>query len=294
MNICPVCGPEGRVVAVRCGLGLAVLAGLVWAGLGIGRDLAALYPLAEAPRPWFIPGHAIFLQLWVPVVALSASALFLAPGLLLMLAAAHPGDRFEHWLVKGFTLSLFGVPALAALVQAALGIPMTGGAYVLLLLAASLPGLVLAARRGVPPLLAGRAWDLALMILLPAAFLAALGPKFFWDSLNDDGAHALLNTMLFIERGLPFWPPGATETVGYPSTTMMSETFLQTGIVRFFGPTEAALRFAFLPGLAVLAAVMLAFLRDPGGRTRPEAAIGLGAALFLFSFVMAFNPTFSK
>lgn len=292
MNTCPVCGPEERVVMVRCGLGLAVLAGLVWAGLGIGRDLAALYPLAEAPRPWFVPGHALFLQLWVPVVVLAASALFLAPGLLLMLAAARPADRFEHWLIKGFTLSLFGVPALAALAQAALGIAMTGGAYVLLLLAASLPGLALAARRDAPALWRGRGWDVALMVLLPAAFLVAFGPKFYWESLNDDGAHALLNTMLFIARGLPLWPPEATETVGYPSTTMMSEAFLQTGIVRFFGPTEAALRFAFLPGLSVLAGVMLAFLRDPGGRTRPGTVAGLGAALFLFSFVMAFNTSY--
>lgn len=277
---------------LRWGLGLAVLAGIVWAGLGIGRDLAALVPLAEGPRPWFIPGHALFLQLWVPVVVLAASALFLAPSLLLALALARPGDRFEHWLIKGFTLSLFGVPALAAAVQAASGLPITGFAYVFMLLAASVPGLALLARRGVPPLLAGRGWDLALMILLPAAFLVAFGPKFYWESLNDDGAHALLNTMLFIERGLPFWPPGARETAGYPSTTMMSEAFLQTGIVRFFGATEATVRFAFLPGLAVLAGVMLAFLRDPGGRTRPEAAIGLGAALFLFSFVMAFNTSY--
>lgn len=277
---------------LRWGLGLAVVGGIVWAGLGIGREIADLVLLADGPHPYFIPGHALFLQVWVPVVALAASALFLAPGLLLMLAAARPDDRFEHWLVKGFTLSLFGVPALAALVQALLGIPMTGTAYVVMLLAACLPGLVLGARGGVPPLLAGRAWDVALMILLPAAFLVVFGPKFYWDSLNDDGAHALLNTMLFIERGLPFWPPEATETAGYPSTTMMSETFLQTGIVRFFGATEATVRIALLPGLAVLAGVMLSFLRDPGGKTRPEAAIGLGAALFLFSFAMAFNTSY--
>ena len=121
---------------LRWGLGLAVVGGIVWAGLGIGREIADLVLLADGPHPYFIPGHALFLQVWVPVVALAASALFLAPGLLLMLAAARPDDRFEHWLVKGFTLSLFGVPALAALVQALLGIPMTGTAYVVMLLAA--------------------------------------------------------------------------------------------------------------------------------------------------------------
>ncbi|WP_413870624.1 hypothetical protein [Albidovulum sp.] len=277
---------------LRSGLVLAALGGVVWAGLGIGRELADLVPLASGPQPYFIPAHALFLQVWVPFVALAASALFLAPGLLLMLALARPADRFEHWLIKGFTLSLFGVPVLAAAVQAALGLPMTGAAYVLMLLAACLPGLALGGLGGVPPLLKGRGWDVALMILLPVAFLVAFGPKFYWDSLNDDGAHALLNTMLFIGRGLPFWPAGATETAGYPSTTMMSEVFLQTGIVRFFGATEASVRIAFLPGLAILAGVMLSFLRDPGGKTRPEAAIGLGAALFLFSFAMAFNTSY--
>ena len=89
---------------VRWGLVLAVLGGIVWAGLGIGRDLAALAPLAEGPHPYFMPARALYLQVWVPVVALSASALFLAPGLLLMLALARPDDRFEHWLIKGFTL----------------------------------------------------------------------------------------------------------------------------------------------------------------------------------------------
>ena len=277
---------------VRWVLVLAVLGGIVWAGLGIGRDLAALAPLAEGPHPYVMAARALHLQVWVPVVALSASALFLAPGLLLMLALARPDDRFEHWLIKGFTLSVFGVPALAAVVQAVLGIPMAGSAYVFMLLAACVPGLALVSRRGAPLVLEGRGGDVALMLVLPAAFLVAFGPKFYWDSLNDDGAHALLNTILFIQRGLPFWPPEATVTAGYPSTTMMTETFLQTGIVRFFGATEAPVRLALLPGLAVLAGVMLSFLRDPGGKTRPEAAVGLGAALFLFCFVMAFNTSY--
>lgn len=271
---------------------LAALAGIVWAGLDIGREIAALAPLAQGPNPYFVPSHALFLQLWVPLVALAASGLFLAPGLLLTLATGRRDERFELWLLKGFTLSLFGVPALAAAMQALTGVEMTGQSYLFMVLVACLPGLMLLSWRGVPPVLKGRGVDVALMVLLPLLVLVALGPKFYWDSLNDDGAHALLNAMLFIGRGVPFWPPEATATVGYPSTSMLSEAFLQTGMVRFFGPTEAPLRLAYLPGLAVLAGVMLAFLRDAAGRTRVAAAIGLGAALFLFSFVMAFNPSY--
>lgn len=269
------------------------LAGISWAGLDVVGSIAAKSDLASGPSPYFVADQALLLYVGAPLVILAASALFLAPGLLLTLAAGRRDERFELWLLKGFTLSVFGVPTLAAIVQTASGLEVVGGAYVLFLLFLCLPGLALLARRGAPPLFAGRATDIAVMTLVPALVLVALAPKFHWEALNADGAHAFLSAQLFVSKGLPFWPPEST-LAGYPSTTMMTETFLQAGLVRVFGAHEAAVRAAFLPGVAVLAGVLLSFVRDQAGRTPLPPALGIAAALLLFSFVLAFNPSYNS
>ena len=272
---------------------LAILAGIVWAGQGIAVKLAAKAGLADGPSPYFIAGDALFLYVWVPLVTLSASALLVAPGLLLALGIAAPDERFEHWLLKGFTVSLFGVPAIAAVVQAISGLSVMGPTFVLLILLLCLPGGALMLRRPVPQIFQGRGWDIAGMILLPLLVLLLLAPKFYWEVLNDDGAHSFLSAALFIARGVPFWPPDAGPLGGYPTPKMMSEVVLQTGFMRLFGPSEAAIRFAYLPGVSFLFGVMLAFIRSPNGRTDVWSVFGLGAALLLFSFVMAFNPSYN-
>lgn len=131
------------------------------------------------------------------------------------------------------------------------------------------------------------------MILLPLLVLLLMAPKFYWEALNDDGAHSFLNATLFIARGLPFWPPDAGPLGGYPTPKMMAEVFLQTGFMRVFGPSEATIRFAYLPGVSILLGVMLAFVRSPNDRTDIWSVFGLSAALLLFSFVMAFNPSYN-
>ncbi len=278
---------------LRLTLALLVVAVIVFLGRDISRSLDGMTALSAGPSPYFISREALFLYLWAPIAALCASALFMAPGLLLALGAGPRDERFELWLLKGFVLSLFGVPVVAALVQAATGHEMTGSAYVVLLLALCLPGLGMIARQGGAPVLTGRSIDVAVMIGLPFVVLVLMSPKFYWENFNDDGAHSFLNTLLFIGRGIPFWPPGKSSITGYPSTTMMTETFLQTGFVRLFGPYESALRFAYLPGISVLAGVLLAFARGAGGPTRATVALGIAAQLLLFSFVMAFNPSYN-
>lgn len=278
----------------------AVLAAAVFVMLGrdISVGLEGMLSFATGPSPYFIAGQAAFLYLWVPLVALAATALFLAPGLVLALGIAAPDERFETWLLKGFTLSVFGVASAAAIVHAVTGLDMTGGGFILLLVLLCLPGLWLVARRGagaagVAPVLAERRWDIALMVALPFAVLVLISPKFYWENFNDDGAHSFLSALLFIHRDIPFWPPGKSSITGYPAANMMTETFVQTAFLRFFGPHESALRFAYLPSLSVLAAVLLSFARQPGGATRVAVALGIGAQLLLFSFVMAFNPSYN-
>ncbi|MFG6540397.1 hypothetical protein [Sulfitobacter sp. M22298] len=280
-------------MVLRLFIALIVLAGIVLAGQGVAATLAADAVRLDEVLPYFAAGGVLFSYVWVPLVALSASALFVAPGLLLALGIAAQGDRFEHWLLKGFTLSLFGVPALAAMVQATSGVPMVGTAFILLLVLLCLPGIGLIAARPNPEILRGRGWDIAGMIALPLAVLVLLAPKFYWESLNDDGAHSFLNAMLFMTRGLPFWPPDAGGVGGYPTPKMMTETFLQSGFMRFFGPYEVSIRLAYLPGVSILFGVMLSFVRDPEGHTDPRTVFGLGTALLLFSFVMAFNPSYN-
>ncbi|WP_170399733.1 hypothetical protein [Ruegeria arenilitoris] len=272
---------------------LAILVCIVWTGQDIAVTLAAKTALADGPSPYFIAQDALFLYVWVPLVTLSASALLVAPGLLLALGIAAPDDRFEHWLLKGFTFSLFGVPAAAAAVQAISGLPLVGTAFILLIVLLCLPGIALLANRPVPNILQGRGWDVAGMILLPLLVLLLMAPKFYWEALNDDGAHSFLNATLFIARGLPFWPPESGPLGGYPTPKMMAEVFLQTGFMRVFGPSEAAIRFAYLPGVSILLGVMLAFVRSPNDRTDIWSVFGLSAALLLFSFVMAFNPSYN-
>lgn len=276
---------------------LAVVLGaaaMVALGGNVAATIDGLVSLAAGPSPYFISGHAALLYIWTPLVVLAASALFLAPGLVIALGAGSRTERFELWLLKGFTISVFGVPAAAAFVNALTGLAMTGSGFVLLLVLLCLPGLLLVARRGAAPVLRGRTVDLAVMAVLPFAVLVLMAPKFYWENFNDDGAHSFLSALLFIARGIPFWPPGDSALIGYPSTTMMTETFVQTGFLRFFGPYESALRFAYLPGLAVLAGTFLGFMRDRDGRTPVAVGIGLGAQLLLFSFVMAFNPTYNS
>ncbi|NOD36562.1 MULTISPECIES: hypothetical protein [unclassified Ruegeria] len=272
---------------------LIVLAGIALAGQDVAATLAADAALLNGTSAYFAVSGILFSYLWVPLVALAASALFVAPGFLLALGIAAPEDRFEHWLLKGFTFSLFGVPASAAVLQAISGVPMTGASFTLLLVLLCLPGIGLIMRRPDPEILQNRGWDVAGMIVLPLAVLMFLAPKFYWESLNDDGAHSFLNAMLFMTRGLPFWPPDAGGIGGYPTPKMVSETFLQTGFMRLFGPYEVSIRFAYLPGISVLFGVMLSFVRNADGQTDPRTVLGLGGALFLFSFVMAFNPSYN-
>ncbi|MCA0272647.1 MAG: hypothetical protein LCH69_11360 [Proteobacteria bacterium] len=278
----------------------AVIAAAVFVMLGRHMSVAldGMVSAATGPSPYFIAGQAAFLYLWVPFVALCATALFLAPGLTLALGLATLHDRFETWLLKGFALSVFGVSSVAALVHATTGLDMTGGGFIVLLVILCLPGAWIVAARGGGSeggamLLRGRFWDITLMIVLPAAVLVLMSPKFYWENFNDDGAHSFLGALLFIHRDLPLWPPGDTGLIGYPSTTMMTETFVQTAFVRFFGPYESALRFAYLPGISVLAGVLLGLARRPGEATRGSVATGIGAQLLLFSFVMAFNPSYN-
>ncbi|WP_157054277.1 hypothetical protein [Ruegeria sp. 6PALISEP08] len=280
-------------MVLRLSIFLIVLTGIVLAGQEVAAILAAKSALADGASPYFIASEVLFLYIWVPLAVMSASALFVAPGLLLALGIATPGDRFEHWLLKGFTFSLFGVPAAAAAVQAISGIPTTGVAFTFLSVLLCLPGIGLISARSNPDIFQGRGWDVAGMILLPLAVLILMSPKFYWEALNDDGAHSFLNAMLFVTRGLPFWPPESGAIGDYPTPKMVTETFLQTGFMRFFGPYEVSIRLAYLPGLSILFGVMLGFVRTPDRRTDARSVLGLGAALLLFSFVMAFNPSYN-
>ncbi len=286
-------GLTGTVKQFRYLVLLAILVCIVWSGQDIAGPIAAKAAFADGPSPYFIASDALFLYVWVPLVAVSASVLILAPGLLLALGIAQPEDRFEHVLLKGFTLSLFGVSTLAAIVQAISGIQMAGTAFILLTALLCLPGIGLILGKPAPELFRGRRWDVAGMVLLPLLALLLLTPKFYWESLNDDGAHSLLSATLFITRGLPFWPPDSGPLTSYPNPKMMTEVFLQSSFIRVFGSSEAALRFAYLPGVSVLFGVTLAFIRAPDNRTTVWSVCGLGGGLLLFSFAMAFNPSYN-
>ena len=67
-------------MVLRLLISLIVLAGIVLAGQGVAATLAADAVRLDEVSHYFAASGVLFSYVWVPLVALSASALFVAPG----------------------------------------------------------------------------------------------------------------------------------------------------------------------------------------------------------------------
>jgi hypothetical protein len=269
-------------------------------GLDIAADISALADLADGPTPYFVGEHFWRLYVWAPMVAIAASIFVFAPGYFMALAYCRVGDTFADVLMKGFAWALFGVP-LAAMPVHFLGLatPLTGVAFVVVLLSLHLLSLGVLMKRSTGgkvnwDVFSGRHLDILVLVLTPLAVLILLSAKFYWESLNGDGGHFLQNARLMIHRGLPFWPAEAGPISLYPSINNVAEVFVSSNFVRLFSEFEFSVRMTFLPGIGILGAVLLAFIRTGWSKSTGAAqAVCVLAALVLYAFVLAFNTSYN-
>jgi hypothetical protein len=295
---------DARPVPPRAALGLFLALAAGWVPVlvdgGAVARAANLFPLAEQPHPYFMPGHAIGLYFWTPLVAASATLLLLTPGLLLTLAL-NGGRTVGHWLAGGLALSLLLVSATATGVQVALGGPLRGGAFaasVVACSAACLAVLLLRARGGRvchwPLRQPHAAAQLASAVLVPGLLLIALTPKVYWENFTGDGAHAFESGRLLLHQASPFWSPSAGEIASFPGANTVLFCYPTSWFIRLFGEVEAAARLPYFLYLPALYGALLALIGV--GRARP---MGLAETwltwvpLILFTVVMAFSATYS-
>lgn len=265
----------------------------------IGRASAVAGDALQG-NPWFVASEAGLLYVVVPLVTLSACALVLAPGLLLV---AQRGRTVPDWLFRGFALSLGVVSVASGLAQAAFGAPLGGRAYALFLvalgaLAASIAWWRAPVHRTHEPSPIGRSGTtLELVMLIGGAVVAyyALSPKLLFESFNGDGAHAFESSRLLVRHALPFWPEGAGPVAGFPGVTSMLFAFPNAWFLRLFGEVEFAARAAFLLYLPVVGAGLLTLARAGRGEARFHGVtlITVGAGVACYTVAMAFSATYS-
>lgn len=285
-------------VPVWIAFGIALAAALTAFGEPAAERIWDLRDLSAGPSPWFVPSEALLLYILFPLLSLAASALVLAPGLLVALWLDSGRGDFGAVLLRGFAFAVVGQSVLLGLADAAAGSAVVGPAFcgflALLALAALVP-VWLADRHGSIDwaMFHARRADILAMVLLPLGVLLLLSAKFYWEALNGDGAHLFLSGQNLIHTGSPFWDAAAGGIAAYPSITTLIEVVPNGWFQRLFGPFELSARLPVLPGLALLAGLVLDLIRY-GRRRVPAgaAALGVGAALALFAWVLAWHASY--
>lgn len=254
---------------------------------------AALWPLAgDTAWPW-PAGHGVTV-LAVPLVALSAATLFLAPGLLLALLTRRATSA-ATWVLTATPIAL----GVAAIVVAArpgrvgistaaislLLIAVTGGLASLVAARAALPW-PLPDRRAARPLVAAGA-----VILLATL---GLGPKLLWESFNGDGAHAFEASRLLLTRPWPFFPAMAGDVAGFPGPTSMLFIWPNAWFLGVFGTVDAAVRLPFVIYLPLLVLALQSLAeergRPLGGRTQVALWLGMIPLVLAMAYSASYEP----
>ena len=285
---------ESRGV-LRVGLLLLGMSALAVALSSVPGSSAALWPVEGSPA-WHLSQVAL-VRVALPIAALGACVLFLAPGLLLALAAGGAGT-VSGWVVAALPpaigVSWLVVQLLRILSPASMGVTavvMLGAVVVALGVA-----LLVARRRPLPwPNGGARAWIPLGITAGAVMFLAAvLAPKFVAESLNGDGAHALEVSRVLLHQPWPFLPSAAGAIAFFPGMTSMLFTIPNAWFLQLFGVGEAAIRLPFLLHLGVLALAIQALAevsgRRVGGRAHLVLWLGLGAYVLAMAFSASYSP----
>ncbi len=254
--------------------------------------------MAEGAHPYWIPTEAVLLYALVPLVILSAIVLFLAPGMLLAIAAGR-GTTVPVWLLSAVPFSLGSAMLLVELTRVLLtpatmgvvpGLCMLGWIGVTTAIAS-----VVSRRRAVPwPVSRRNDWfPLVAAAIGVIVIYLGLTPKFLWESFNGDGAHAFEISRILLHQPWPFFPASAGPVSVFPGTTSMLFAFPNAWFIRLLGPIEPAVRVPWLVYLP-LTVLGLQALAEAGVRRlerRTQAALWVG--LMPFVFAMAFSATYS-
>lgn len=268
-------------------------------GASVMEGAAGLHELAYGPNPYFIPGHALMLYILAPLVALSGFALLLGPGLMLALALGR-GRTIAVWMINGFALSLAIITLGAMLVQTILAEPLKGWTFGLMTLVCTLVSAHLAwiVSREWPDRFAIPAFDrhdwaaLGIATGLGWLIIAALAPKFFWESFNGDGLHYFESARLMLHQPLPFWPASAEDFATWPGIKSVLCVFPGSWLVRLFGEYELSARLAYVLILIPLACALMGVIEQgQRRRMRPVERLLLAGALALFTLVMGFSAS---
>ncbi len=285
-------------VPVWIAFGIALAAALTAFGQPAAERIWDLRDLAAGPAPWFVPSEALLLYLLFPLLAFAASVLVMAPGLLVALWLDAGRGDFGAVLLRGFAVTIIGQSALLGLADEAAGTALIGPAFcgflALLALAALVPVWLADRHGGIDwAMFQARRADILAMALVPLAVLLLLSAKVYWEALNGDGAHLFLSGQNLILTGSPFWDGAAGGVAAYPSFTTLIEVIPNAWFQRLFGPFELSARLPVLPGLALLVGLVLDLIRY-GRRKVPSgaAALGVGVALALFAWVLAWHASY--
>ncbi len=258
----------------------------------------ALHPLARDSSLQFGLTDVATTYVAAPLAAISACILFLSPGLVLALAM-NSVTTIGDWVLKGCALSLVLLASVAAVAHG-LGASPAGLSFGLLVLGCTIAagGVLLAqvsrgARLAWPLGHPGNPVAIVSMVAVPAAILLVFAPKFLWDDLNGDGAHAFEAARLLLFRAVPFWDPAAGEVSGFPGLTSMLYAYPASWFIRLFGPLEVSARLPMLLYLAALFGGLYALISLR--RTVPRAAECwlLWLALVVYFVTVSFSATYA-
>jgi hypothetical protein len=287
---------SARRLALLAGA-LAVSWTLALLDAGSLREAADLHALADGANPWWVPAHFFLLYVRAPLAILSASLLFLSPGLAATLALG--GARsLGSWVVRGLAAAIVATSAVTAAASAIASEPLLGARFGLVPAALALAFLALAAARvrsGAQlswPIERGSiAAALAPALALSWLTLAALAPKIHWETFTGDGAHAFEATRLLLRAQLPFWEGAGPEISGFPGTTTMLFCYPGSWFLRLFGEIEGAARAPVAMYLLAVAGGVAAFAGSDDALRGARGAL-LAGSLGAYVLTMAFSASY--
>jgi hypothetical protein len=301
----PADGPDAPLAVLNprraSAMGLALLLGATPA-IVLRQSVPGAAALHERAGElgWLGAAAAPILWLAAPLAILGALLLVMSPGLLLA-AAFDRAQTMEDWVLHGFALTVPVVSVAAGVAQAIAGAPLRAAGFTAVVLAcAAAAGVLLAVRvrRGARlrwPLAGPHGWaTLSGMMLAPLLLLIALGPKFYWEAFNGDGAHAFEASRLLLHQAVPFWDRAAGEIAGYPGITSFLFAYPASWFIRLFGELEVSARLPLLLFLPPLAAGLMALINHALPRPIGVAERWLvWLAIAIYTVVVAFSATYS-
>lgn len=280
-----------RALVITGGLSVASLplAGAMTRAVGL--------PLGST-GPYVVPEHAGLLYVLAPLAILSSFALVLAPGLMLAVVFRR-ASTFAGWIANAFLISLVVVSIWAGLATSVAGAPITGSAFAILVLVLAAAcaiwtdRLVRTGQRPTPRFERGDGSTLLLMLGLIVLTWWLMSPKFLWEDLNGDGAHAFESSRLLVRQALPFWPRQAGPIANFPGLSSMIFAFPNAWFLRLFGELDVSVRIPFLLYLAVLFAMIVTMGGREVRKVPPLTQAAVAVSLLAYAYAMAYSATYN-